>query len=243
MFPLSYRFLEYKAAQDQTDVAQPSVSACFSNVLVYISKSPRQQAINASIIKDLVIGCGLPLALVENCYFRKFLKVMDSKYTPISKSTISEKRIPVLVNQVKQTIVERLQRQPSVSVTVDIWSNRRLRSFLGVTVHAVHCPNGSCVLEPYLLECRWFTGRHSGERISAAFEEILEEYGITQKVCYIITDNSANALSKCKCPCSKPLTQKARMILMMRSYGRTLMRTQNLGYRGRGFLVLPILFS
>lgn len=123
MFPLSYRFLEYKAAQDQTDVAQPSVSACFSNVLVYSSKSPRQQAINASIIKDLVIGCGLPLALVENCYFRKFLKVMDSKYTPISRSTISEKRIPVLVNQVKQTIVERLQRQPSVSVTVDIWSD------------------------------------------------------------------------------------------------------------------------
>ncbi|XP_048084331.1 uncharacterized protein LOC125284431 [Alosa alosa] len=130
---------------------------------------------------------------------------MDSKYTPISRSTISEKRIPVLVNQVKQTIVERLQSQPSVSVTVDIWSDRRLRSFLGVTAHAVHCSNGSCVLEPYLLECRRFTGRHSGERISAAFEEILEEYGIAQKVCYIITDNAANM--KCAFKVQMPLQQ------------------------------------
>ncbi|XDV31501.1 hypothetical protein PO909_002492 [Leuciscus waleckii] len=130
---------------------------------------------------------------------------MDSKYTPISRSTISEKRIPVLVNQVKQTIVERLQSQPSVSVTVDIWSDRRLRSFLGVTAHAVHCSNGSCVPEPYLLECRRFTGRHSGERISAAFEEILEEYGITQKVCYIIADNAANM--KCAFKVQMPLQQ------------------------------------
>lgn len=47
-------------------------------------------------------------------------------------------------------------------------------------------------LESYLLDCRRFPSKHSGERISSAFEEITEEYGIRQKISYIVTGNAAN---------------------------------------------------
>ncbi|KAK9952779.1 hypothetical protein ABG768_018586 [Culter alburnus] len=83
---------------------------------------------------------------------------------PISRKTISDKQIPVL----------KLETQAFVSVTTDLWSDRRLRSFPGVTAH-VH-----------------FTGRHTGEQIASAFEEIPDEYGIRQKISYIVTDNAAN---------------------------------------------------
>lgn len=53
--------------------------------------------------------------------------------------------------------------------------------------------SGSYALTPYLLQCK--RGRHSGERIAAAFEEIIEEYGISRKISYIITDNAA--IMKC----------------------------------------------
>ncbi|KAK9961953.1 hypothetical protein ABG768_007347 [Culter alburnus] len=119
---------------------------------------------------------------------------MDNKYTPISRRTISEKQIPVLVRTVKETILKKLETQSSVSLTTDLWSDRRLRSFLGVTAHVCKKSkdSDSYALESYLLDCRHFTGRHSGERITSAFEEITEEYGIRQKISYIITDNAAN---------------------------------------------------
>lgn len=43
-----------------------------------------------------------------------------------------------------------------------------------------------------MLDCRRFTGRHTGEQIASAFEEITDEYGIRQKISYIVTDNAAN---------------------------------------------------
>lgn len=119
---------------------------------------------------------------------------MDSKFTAISRTTISEKQIPVLVRTVKETVSKKLETQSSVSLTTDIWSDRRLCSFLGVTAHVCNKSNASdsYELNSYLLDCRCFTGRHSGERIASAFEEITEEYGIRQKISYIITDNAAN---------------------------------------------------
>lgn len=188
---LYFRFLEYKAGQ-QADVTQPTVASFIQNVQIYSLHSPRQQAINEAIIQDLIIGCCLPLSIVDNKHFRHFLEIMDCKYTPISRRTISEKRIPVLVSKVKQTILEKLETQSSVSLTADLWSDRRLRSFLGVTAHVCCKSKGTYALESYLLDCRRFTGRHSGERIACAFEEITEEYGIRQKMSYIITDNAAN---------------------------------------------------
>ncbi|KAJ8001005.1 hypothetical protein DPEC_G00186320 [Dallia pectoralis] len=115
---------------------------------------------------------------------------MDSKYTPIGRRSITEKDIPVLVRTVKNTITEKLQGQPSVSVTADIWSDRTLRSFLGVTAHIYNPQRNE--LESFLLDCRRFTGRHSAENIAIAFDEITDEYSITKKVAYIITDNAAN---------------------------------------------------
>ena len=119
---------------------------------------------------------------------------MDNKYTPVSRSTITEKRIPALVSKVKEEIVAKLESQPSVSVTADIWSDRKLRSFLGVTAHVCCKSSGQTryTLESYLLDCKRFKGKHTGERIASAFEEITEEYGIRQKISYILTDNAAN---------------------------------------------------
>lgn len=183
--------MEYKAGQ-QTDVTQPTISFFTQKVQLYSLQSPRQQDISEAIVQDLIIGCCLPLSLVENGHFKHFLGIMDSKYTPISRKTISERRIPELVRKVKETVLKKLENQSSVSLTTDIWSDRRLRSFLGVTAHVCYKSKDSYALESYLLDCRRFVGRHPGEHIASAFEEITEEYGIHQKISYILTDNAAS---------------------------------------------------
>ncbi|KAL3973695.1 hypothetical protein ACER0C_024902 [Sarotherodon galilaeus] len=160
------RYLEYKAGSATSVIAvnptQPQLSLF---------------AITQSILQDLIVGCSLPLSIVENPHFRHFLNVLDSKYTPVSRITLREKLIPHL---------------PNVAITTDLWSDWRLRSFLGVTAH-VACKNkDSYSLQSFLLDCRRFTGKHCGERIASAFDNIVEEYGIGHKISYILTDNASN---------------------------------------------------
>jgi hypothetical protein len=46
----------------------------------YNLQHPHQKAINASLIKNLIIGCCLPISLVENKHFREFMNVVDPRY-------------------------------------------------------------------------------------------------------------------------------------------------------------------
>ncbi|KAK0143482.1 putative AC transposase [Merluccius polli] len=117
---------------------------------------------------------------------------MDERYTPISRTTITSKAIPQLVMRVKECIKSSLVDQKSISLTADIWSDRTMRSYLGVTAHVLNSSSSGYTLKAYLLECWRFKGRHSSENISAAFDEILDDYNISEKVHFIITDNAAN---------------------------------------------------
>lgn len=105
---------------------------------------------------------------------------------------MTEKRIPYLVSKVKDDIIKALEAQASVALTTDLWSDRRLRSFLGVTVHIACKDKDSYSLKSFLLDCWHFTGKHCGERIASAFDEIVEGYGIDNKISYILTDNASN---------------------------------------------------
>lgn len=78
----------------------------------------------------------------------------------ISRRIISEEQIPELVRKVMETIFKKLETQSSVSLTTDLWSDCRLRSFLGVTAHVCSESKDFYAIESYLLNCRRFTGRH-----------------------------------------------------------------------------------
>ncbi|KAK7138517.1 hypothetical protein R3I94_013977 [Phoxinus phoxinus] len=133
------RYLEYKAGSAASmtiaDPTQPQISSFAQRVQLYSPNSARQQAITQSILQDLVVGCSLPLSVVENPNFRRFLNVLDSKYTPVSRTSLTEKWIPHLVTRVKGDIIKALEVQSNVAITTDLWSDRRLQSFLGVTAH------------------------------------------------------------------------------------------------------------
>ncbi|XP_039863020.1 E3 SUMO-protein ligase ZBED1-like [Simochromis diagramma] len=174
------RYLEYKAGSATSVIAvnptQPQLSLFAPSIHLFSPNSPRQQAITQSILQDLIVGCSLPLSIVENPHFRHFLNVLDSKYTPVSRTTLTEKLIPHLVTKLKGDIIKALEVQPNVAITTDLWSDRRLRTFLGVTAHAACKNKDSYSLQSFLLDCRRFTGKHCGERIASAFDRIVEEY-------------------------------------------------------------------
>lgn len=79
-----------------------------------------------------------------------------------------------------------------MSVTVDIWTDRSMRGFLGVTAHFMEIEKSSPSLQTVLLSCERLTGSHTGERISEKFEDICDNFNIKHKIDYIICDNTSN---------------------------------------------------
>ena len=91
----------------------------------------------------------------------------------LTPSTITLK-IESRVAEIKEKIKVSLAGADHVSVTVDIWSDRRMRGFLGVTGHVLATSEG-VQLNSYLLACNRFKGSHTGKRIAEAFDSICDE--------------------------------------------------------------------
>lgn len=212
-----HRHTEYESLKDenhetQTDIASFCTQRARSksgnefendtDTDVYSCRHPRQAAITNALINDLIVGCSLPLSLVENEHFRHFLYVMDSKYTPSARATLALTLERTAV-ALKEKLKNELKCANTVNVTVDIWSDRKMRGFMATTVHYVsvsRLPGASknyksmqlCDIKSGLLAIERFTGSHTGEKIAAQFEAVLESYELRDKIDFIVTDNAAN---------------------------------------------------
>lgn len=116
--------------------------------------------------------------------FRRFLSVVDDKYCPMSCSAVT-RQISELAAEKEANIKSRLQKTDFVSVTVDIWTDKTTRGFMGVTHFMELKSEFSPRLQSVLLSCD-FTGSHTGERISDKFEQSCEKFELKHKIDYII---------------------------------------------------------
>lgn len=79
----------------------------------------------------------------------------------------------------KESLRKILASCDSVAVTLDIWSDRMQRGFLGVTVHYAH-------------DNQLFTSNLATQRITSDYHTIIREYGLEGKVKFAITENASN---------------------------------------------------
>uniref|UniRef100_A0A669D263 HAT C-terminal dimerisation domain-containing protein n=1 Tax=Oreochromis niloticus TaxID=8128 RepID=A0A669D263_ORENI len=189
----SIRFEECQMKKRITnEPQQPSISQFMDTCAgQYSMTHPQQKAITNALLSDLIISCNLPLSIVENKNFRHFLTVVDRKYSPVCRRTIISKT-ENLAAEKRSMLKTQLSETDHVSVTVDIWLDRRMRGFLGITVHWIQKETERMQLKSKLLAFDSFKGLHTGERICEKFEAICDEYNIKDKLNYIISDNAAN---------------------------------------------------
>ena len=98
----------------------------------------KQRRIEIAIAKCLIVKCNLPLSLVENVAFREFMKECNVKWSPISTKKLKQDLITTFKEAVNSSIRHALDSVAHVTLTVDGWSDRRCRSFLGVTCHFIN---------------------------------------------------------------------------------------------------------
>ena len=169
--------------QTLTHLVKPS-----SQTTKYNSRHPQQVSITDALVcfiaEDLVL-----LSIVDSTQFNKLLHTLDPNQTPSRKhlSTVLLKR---KYDSVKNKILKQLEGIESINLTLDLWSNRQMKSFLGVTGHFIL---KDWKMEAMMLACNRV--RHTAENIVSWYDEVTSEYDITDKIKHIVTDNASNVKS------------------------------------------------
>lgn len=151
----------------------------------------RQQQISNSIVLNLVVGMGLPLSIVDNISFRNFMIDVDSRYQPISRRDVTRSFLPVLEKQCTTKLKEICSKSPYVSLALDCWSDRRMQTYFGITLHTIVDDK----YKSYLLSFEQLHGKHSGKKIAAEFDRIIQTYDLKDKIVRLVTDNASNNLA------------------------------------------------
>ena len=137
---------------------------------------------------SMMAECGLPLSIVERDSFRHFCHVMDPKYSIPSRQHLSSKVIPDAVADKTAAIHLNLQKACHVSVTLDIWTYRRMHAFMAITGHTFV----ACKPKNFLLSFDTFKGSHTGARIAEQYKKVLLEHELVGKVDFCVSDNTSN---------------------------------------------------
>jgi len=183
------RYDQWKTS-DAEPKKQPLMTQFTTSEKKYAAMHPRQKELQKAVITHLIVRGNLPLNTVERPWFKIFMAVVDLKFNvPCRRKVASE--IKFLYDVKRNVLLNKLMSVQSLPLTLDMWSDRRMRPFMGVTVHLL---TSDMKLESYLLDMGAFAGSHTGEQIGAHYVSLVEEYKIREKVRFIVTDNAANMI-------------------------------------------------
>ena len=182
---------EIFGAQDQGSAVDSNVRTDDAEGIRVVSSNCKQHQWNTSIAKNLVVKCNLPLTLVQNPAFRNFVKDLNPRWEPISSKTLKSNLIPKFVEDVRATIQKTLVSLTDITITVDAWTDRRCRSFLGFTAHFI---DKNFIPQVFLIDFVRFKSPHTGEKIQQMTEDVLDRFGLKEKVFRIVTDNASTMI-------------------------------------------------
>ncbi|CAF3105902.1 unnamed protein product [Rotaria sp. Silwood2] len=177
--------------------------------LSYGPNNSRQIELYMAIVNDLIINLGLPLSIVERPAFINFMQKVDSKFIMTSRRTLSRKTIPVLHDKITDHLKMFCSTAIFLSLALDVWTDRRKRSFFAITgliflqnialnIYFFNFPAHSIIngdFKTYVLCFASLWGSHSGSLLLEKYEEIVDKFGIKNKVIRIVTDSAANNIN------------------------------------------------
>ena len=116
---------------------------------------------------------------------------MAGKWRPGSARYLKSRVIPPLYTSVRKKISSMLNEVDHLSLTVDIWCDRKGKAFFGVTGLFVNVD-----FQPQAVFLRFIRlkGKHTGENIRNVTKDVLEELEISRKIYRVITDNALNMI-------------------------------------------------
>ena len=134
----------------------------------YGAHNLRQLELSQMVVHDLIIDLGLPLSIVEHPAFVRAMNTVDPKFNLLSRRTLCRETLPSTLEQVMMKVKQACSDAKFVALTLDIWTDRRMRAFIGTTMHTIAENDGT--FENYLLTFQPFSGKLlSGTKIHSKF--------------------------------------------------------------------------
>ena len=76
-----------------------------------------------------------------------------------------------------------------VYLTIDLWTNRNMSSFLGITVHFIDATWKLC---SFVLAADSFLEKHIACNIAKAYDDVIKKFKLTSKVTKVISDKASS---------------------------------------------------
>lgn len=174
---------------------QPKMSEFMKKKVKYASSDQRQIQLTDALIK-FIAGDLLPLSIVESEDFRNLMETADPKYQMPSRKYLSSKLLLEKSTEVRNNIMHQMKLAENICLTVDIWSSRQMRGYLGITGHFIL----DWTLRSVMICCKRFCGKHTAENIRNEYEEIIASFDIAKKIVAIVSDNASNMVKAFSIP-------------------------------------------
>lgn len=199
-FTMSSSPIAINTSQPSITKSVPGERTSQSSLTSYIHKPipiHKSKAVDEQLVK-LIVKDYHPFSIVESESFKSFVKTLNPGYSLPSRKTVSTSLIPQLYNKTAEVVREELNDASAVAITTDGWTSITNQSYFSLTAHFI---DDQCNLKSYLLDCFEYEERHTAENIAGELQRVVNEWGISSKICGAITDNAANmtaAIRLCK---------------------------------------------
>ncbi len=152
--------------------------------------SDRRQKEMDKLLLRFIAGSLQPLSRVEDANFQALLNKAQPSYSSPSRKELSSKLLPSQTQLLQEHLNKKSCSVGYVCVTLDLCTNRQMRSCTGITCHF----NDNFQLQSTLLACTRFKGSHTAQKIHATFTEIITTFNLQTKTLTIVTDSGTSVL-------------------------------------------------
>lgn len=132
-----------------------------------------------------------PLSIVEDEGFQGFVRALNPRYKLPSRKNLIETHLLNMFDECKGKVRETIQNASSVVLTTDMWTSVSTEAYLTVTCHIIQ----NLQMREFVLETHSFHGQHTADDISLALKRTTDEWGISEKVVTVVTDNDVNMVA------------------------------------------------
>jgi zinc finger BED domain-containing protein 1 (E3 SUMO-protein ligase ZBED1) len=142
--------------EEKMQSKQPSIKDAMSSPrgTKYTSAHPRQMELSKMVTNDLIIGLVLPLSIVERPEFLRAMHTVDPKFVVPSRRSICRDILPKAIEKVESELKRICKLSRFVSLTLDMWTDRRMRCFYAITIHLIE----QCLFKSHLLAFKHLSG-------------------------------------------------------------------------------------
>ncbi len=168
---------QYTRNHKPPHVRRPKISLRCLPILACPSRrtAPMTQLRNSLAL--FIAGGLLPLSTADSPRFRSLMFQADPRFQVPSRKHLASTLLPHKLSQLQDDLLRRMKQADRICTTLDLWSSRQMRSYLGITGHFIL----DWSLYSVMLSCSRFQGAQRAEATTEKYHNTLAQFEISGK--------------------------------------------------------------